>query len=523
MFKQPLTKAIARAAGPIGAISAVGSFLSDVLKPLANFAPILAALTVLITIILAFVLIRLDRKLDDKDVWDTFPGAIYMVFAASAIVFSGWSVVITYGPERGYVADNVDAVAALQDQLGLIQQDVAEIKETTEQIATQQAEGFASLEEALANIQSGQMTIIESPATPQEWYNNAKIYQLRGDTTNAIAAYEGYFASDGALTFVDPFEDYVDLINATQGIARARDIIGDLQSQNPDNPTLQLMAAVLLNTVDERVTALETLTAQNPAYGPGFLYLGRELDRKLRETTTNDLLQRQSAAYTRLFELELNQGFSNFYIDKLKAQEKLADALVQLEAYQQAANTLGNVDLLVSYSVEGVIFIVVFPEVTGQDAFYGIDDPAAPNNMGKTTLGSISYINSSLGPLQVPIGEHTFYFRYLDQNGAESEIFSFPFTVEPIFVIWSPNPPDFSTGIISGSLIFEIPYQEDSSLTYTYQYSIDDDSLSQELVGIYVGVVELPNVAKGEHTVYVQAVGPDGTVTDVVAFTFVVE
>jgi hypothetical protein len=439
------------------------------------------------------------------------------------MVFSGWTVVLANGPERGYVADNVDAVADLQDQLGLIQQDVAEIKETTEAIATQQAESFATLEEALRNIQSGQQVIIENPATPQEWYNNAKIYQLRGDTANAINAYEGYFASDGALTFVDPFEDYVDLINATQGIARARDIIANLRGQYPQNPTLELMSALLLDSVDERIAALESLTLTQPAYAPGFYYLGEELTRKLRETTTNDLLQRQAEAYARLFELEASQGFSLYYIDKLVAQEKLGIAQVNYEAYSQAADAFGNVDLQVTYTVEGVIFIVIFPEVNGQGAFYGIDEPDAPNNMGTTSIGNQTYINSSLGPLAVPIGEHTFYFRYLDKNGTESDIFSFPFTVEPIFIVWSQNPPDFSTGIISGSLLFQIPYQEDTNVTYTYYYSIDDPSMNLELNSIYVGVVEIPDIAKGEHTVYVQAVGSDGTTTEVVEYTFVVE
>ena len=522
MFKQSLFKATARAIGPVGVIGALGGFLSDVLLPLANFAPFIAGASVFFTIVLAVYLLRLDARMDDRDVWDTVPGAVYLVTGGAAMIFSVWSVFLIAGPERGYVADNIDPIADIQARLLGIEQDVAEIKETTEQIATQQAESFASLEDALATIQSGQLVIVQNPTTSQDWYNNAKVYQLRGDTANAIAAYEGYFASDGALTFVDPFEDYIDLILATQGIARARDMLAGMRGENPDNPTAALMSASLLDSVDERIAEMESLSQTQPGYGPVFFYLGQEYDRKLRESITNDLLEKQAAAYTRLFEIESVQGFSIFYIDKLAAQDHVETAQLQFESYQQASNAFGSVDLQVTFLADGALFIVIFPETTGQGAFYSIDDPNPQTAMGKTTIGSTRYIDQAVGPLAVPVGDHTFYFRYVDQNGVESEVYSFPFRMEPVIVNFTANPPDFSTGALSGTLLFQIPYVEVAN-GYTYNYSLDDDSLDQSVAGVAVATVELTDLEAGEHVLYVQAVSDSGEKTEVVVFSFTVE
>ena len=452
-----VARSITKAAAPVALVGAAGGFVSDVLLPLGNIATIMFFVASIATMLL-YGLLYTQLQKRGNDVWDTLPSGLFLAAFAGSLIFGVWSILLNIGPERGYIASNVEPIAQVQASLLNLEEDVAEIKQTTAAIATQQAEGFASLEEALANIQSGQQIIFDNPSAPQEWYNNARVYTLRGDSVNAIASYEGYFASDQQLEFVDPFEDYIDLLLATQGIARARDIIGNINSQNPDNVTSKLMLASMLDTVDESIVALEEIVRQNPQYGPGYYYLGLELDRKLRESVTNDVLQKQTAAYSTLISLEdSSQLFSLFYIDKLVAQEHMEAARFQQEAYQQAVNVFSNVGVEVYVYSEGVLFIIIIPETDGQDLSYSIDDPTPSTSTGKVSAGGQEYLQQSVGPINVPVGDHILYFRYIDKNGVESEVYEHPFEVPPVIVIFAASRLIFPQEMSAAVLCFRCP------------------------------------------------------------------
>ena len=523
-------KAMARAAGPIGVVGAVGGFLSDVMLPLANFAPFVFILSGIATIFAYAWLFYIFRQRGQAKALDSWAMGTLVAAFSSAMIFGLWTVILSVGPERGYLASTVDPIADIQARLLGIEESVEQIEQTTEQTATQvaqsataQAEGFASLEQALANIQSGQQVIIEGPSTPQDWYNNARIYQLRGDTANAITAYEGFIESSPELEFVDPFEDYADLLTATQGIARTREVFQDLGNRFPTNRTIQVILASLLDGTDARVARLTEITSFNPQFGPAYFYLGQELDRKLREEITNDLLQRQQTAYQTLLSLEQSQQFSVFYVDKVRAQEKLDAAQLNYEAYSQASNAYGNVDVQVTVYSEGALFIIILPEVTGEALYYSIDDPNPTIDMGTLDVAGTTYLNTTVGPLNVPIGDHIFYFKYVDKNGVESQVYEKPFTVPEVLVIFTANPPDFSTGKRTASFVFQMIYEEDYSKQYTFNFSLDNPSLDQTLTGIAITTWELDDIAPGDHILYIQAVRPDGTTTDVIEFPFTVQ
>ncbi len=519
-------KALARAAGPIGLVGAVGGFLSDVFLPLANFAPVVFAFSVIATVISYVLLFVIFQRKGQAKAFDSWAMGSLVASFGSAMIFGIWSVFLSVGPERGFLATNVEPIADIQARILNIEQSVEQIEQTTEQTATQvaqsataQAEGFQSLEEALANIQSGQQVIIETPVTPQDWYNNARIYQLRGDTGNAITAYEGFIESSPDLEFMDPFEDYIDLINATQGITRAREIFQDLGNRFPTNRAIQVLLATLLDGTDARIARLTEITGFNPQFGPGFFYLGQELDRKLRESLTNELLQRQQTAYQTLLGLEQTQQFSVFYVDKLRAQEKLDTAQLNYEAYSQTSDAFGNVSVDITVYSEGALFIMIFPEVTGEALYYSIDDPNPTINNGTLEVGGNVYLNTTVGPLKIPVGDHTFYFKYVDKNSVESEVYSEAFTIPEVLVIFTANPPDFTTNTRSASFVFQVTY-EDTAQEYTFNFSLDNPSLDQTVTGYAINTWELADIAPGDHVLYIQAISADGTTTKVVEFAF---
>lgn len=524
-------KAMGRAAGPVGLIGAVGGFLSDVLLPLANFAPVVFAFSVIATAFAYAWLFLVFRRMGQSKAFDSWAMGTLLAAFSSAMIFGLWSILLSVAPPQGFLASTVDPIADIQARLLGIEQSVGAIEQTTGQTATQvvqsataQAEGFASLEQALANIQSGQQVIIENPVTPQDWYNNARIYQLRGDTGNAIAAYEGFIESSPDLEFVDPFEDYADLLTATQGITQAREIFQDLGNRFPANRTIQVILATLLDGTDARIAQLSEITRSHAQFGPAYFYLGQELDRKLREGITSELLQRQQTAYQTLLGLEQTQQFSMFYVDKVRAQEKVELAQLNFEAYSQASEAFANnVGALITVNSEGALFIVTLTEANVQALYYSIDDPNPSINMGTLDLGGTSYINPTVGPLKIPIGDHVFYFKYVDQNGVESQVFEETFTIPEVLVIANASPPDFSTGKRVASFVFQITYEEDYTKPYTFHFSLDNPSLDQTLTGFAVSTWELEDIAPGDHILYIQAVRPDGSTTDVVEFPFTVQ
>jgi hypothetical protein len=376
-------KIFGNTAGRAGALAATITFITDVLQPLGHFAPWVAGVSVVAAMVSGLGYYRHWRKPGVDKLEHPLLGLFVLSFAF-AVFFGVWSVIEANGPNRGYLAQNIDVIAQIQTQLLGLQQDVTNIKETTQantaviaaaatqqaQSATQinalataqaaaaaaQAQDFKDIQAAFQSL-SSQGAIVPNPKTPQEWYANARLYQLKGDTANAIKSYKGYFTF--GLEYVDPYLEYTALIRATDGAAHARQLIDDMRQTNPNSSTLDLISAQLLDSPDDRLQRLMALTTRAPQFGPAFDALAQEYDRAVQATMTNDLLEKQQAAYAALFKLEETQAFSRFYIDKALADKQLADARTMRTAYANAATAFKAVDVQIYPYYNGVQFIVV--------------------------------------------------------------------------------------------------------------------------------------------------------------------
>ena len=523
---ESLRKAMSRAATPVGVIGAVGGFIGDIVAPLGNVAPWIALISLGFTAIAFFGFIGLRRKQGDL-AWDSPVAGGLLIAGASTLIFGVWSLIFAAGPERGYLAENIEPIAAMQAQLLNLQEDVTAIKETTSEtaeqvaaMATAQAQGFADIQESFAALQMGQGTIVENPTTPQEWYSNARLYQLRGDTANAIRSYEGYFQFN--LEYVDPLVEYSALLKATDGIARARQTLTDMLNAHPDNLSLDLAVTRLLDTPQERLERFTALSARAPQYGPVFAELGDEYTRAISATPTQDLIQKQTDAYTRLFELEEQQLFTRYHIDKLQAQERLESARKMLDAFATAQTAFDKTEIQITQYYNGAQFIFIFAEAgSAQKLLFGIDEPQPKTDTGKNASG---LANTLITPILLPVGEHTVTFQYIDANGSASKVYSKSFRVDPVTVSFQQLPTDFSTNTIPGTFTVGILGAKiEDAKSYTYRYSLDDDSLSETLDGFAMSTISVTGLTPGEHTLYIQATDADGNKTDVVAFPFTVQ
>ena len=522
-----IRKAFARALAPIGVIGAVGGFIGDIIQPLGNFAPYVAALS-LVGAIGSLIFLIIQRRRKGHDLWDTLAGGLFVMFAGSTVVFAAWSLIFAAGPDRGYLATNVEPIGQLQAQVLGLQVDVTQIKTVVEASATTvvlsgtaQAQGFAELQREFAQLQAGQGTLIANPHTPQECYSNARLYQLRGDTANAIKAYQCYFSFN--LEFVDPFFEYTSLLNATEGIAQTRQAIDDMRHSRPGSDTLELIATRLLDSPDERIQRLTALAARSPQYAPVFDELGQEYDRAIVRNVTSDLLRKQAEAYRTLLKLEENQLFSRYYIDKALAEAHVQEATKMLDAFAKAAQVYGNIDIQIYAYGNGVQFIVVLPEVANaRELLFSIDDPDPKTDSGKTGSGSETFVNTSIGPVPVPRGKHTFYMKFVDANGVTSQTFSKPFSVDAIAVNFTQQPPDFSSNTIPGLFSIAIVGAQGFE-PYRFDYSLDSAALDQSLEGIATEAINVKGLTKGDHTLYIQGTDATGNKTDVVKYPFTVK
>ena len=58
---------------------------------------------------------------------------------------------------------------------------------------------------------------------------------------------------------------------------------------------------------------------------------------------------------------------------------------------------------------------------------------------------------------------------------------------------------------------------------YTFKYSIDAPALDQSLAGVAIESINVQDLAKGDHALYIQATDADGKQTDVVEYKFTVK
>jgi hypothetical protein len=426
-------------------------------------------------------------------------------------------------PERGFVASNVEPIAQVQASLLGLEKDVAEIKTTTQQtsnqvqaIATAQAAGFAQIQGAFAALQANG-SIVADPKTPQEWYSNARTYQLKGDTANAIKAYEGFFAYQ--LVFVDPHQAYADLLKATEGVARARQRLSDLQQAQPKNMAVELIAIGLQESTQERLSQLQAFTSRQPEFAPAFLALAQEYDRALQASFSTDLLEKQKSAYTNLFALEKSQTFSRYFIDKALAQAQLAMAQERLQAYDRARLVMGKVEIQHALYPDGVRFTVVSADAAfAQKMLVSVDDPAPKTESGKNAGGTV---NIAVGPFKVGLGQHTFYAQIIDANDVASPVYSHTFSVAPITVNFVQQPKDFSTNSIPG--LFSVGILGGTGAEpVVYRWSLNNANLGETLNGVSLMAIPVKDLKPGANTLHIQAEFPDGKKTDVVAFEFAV-
>ncbi len=189
-------------------------------------------------------------------------------------------------------------------------------------LAEEVPQGADALARAYARL-AKRSVVIENPTEPHEFYNNARLYDLRGDALNASKMYARYLQF--GLPYVDPHLRYQTYLKAQEGRQGAREAYNELVYDNPDDKVMAF-AAALLQPRDRRKAKLEALIAELPDLGPAHYELSLDYSRRrLGDQTIDD--QRQERAHLEKFFAALDRGdVYRWFLDKVVAQERIEEA-----------------------------------------------------------------------------------------------------------------------------------------------------------------------------------------------------
>ena len=114
--------------------------------------------------------------------------------------------------------------------------------------------------------------IIAKPTSPEHFYSNARLFELRSDYGNARRAYLDYFRFD--LDFLDPYLRFQQFLKVQEGREGAREAFNYVAAGSKG--TIAKMATSLLLDRQARVAQLREYLATHPEFGPAHYLLSRD-------------------------------------------------------------------------------------------------------------------------------------------------------------------------------------------------------------------------------------------------------
>ncbi|RWB19032.1 MAG: methyl-accepting chemotaxis protein [Mesorhizobium sp.] len=209
------------------------------------------------------------------------------------------------------VKQTTDTLAAGQKQQ---QAEAQKLQATTEQIAASIdtiAKGFAQL--------AAQGGAIADPKRPDEFYHNARVYELAGDMLNARRAYLAFAGFD--VDAIDPYTRFATLLRVQDGKAGAREVFGTL-AEKAKAPSIKLVHLLQLDDV-QRLDKLNAFIAANPDYAPAYFLEAQEFSEDRLGSQTLADKRSEAEALTKFVSYEKDGGLLKYFVD----QTQLADWL----------------------------------------------------------------------------------------------------------------------------------------------------------------------------------------------------
>ncbi|WP_181172843.1 methyl-accepting chemotaxis protein [Mesorhizobium sp. B2-7-3] len=361
-----------------GSIAFIGGAVSDILNPLAPFAAYIALAASIAAVIIAIAIVLrlvLAAKALPALVFATsaaaVAGGVYAVQketnSQNGIIASLVPAIAQLQQSIGIVAEKVarieqtvtqtqktveevkkstDTVAQKTDQIASAQQQqaaqgaatqrtVEAVKQTTETLVGGQQQQVAQAEKLQATteqiaasidtIAKGFATLaaqggaIAEPKRPDEFYHNARVYELSGDMLNARRSYLAFAGFD--VDAIDPYTRFATLLRVQDGKAGAREVFGQL-AEKAKAPSIKLVHLLQFDDT-QRLDKLNAFIAANPDYAPAYFLLAQEFSEDRLGSQTLADKRSEAQALTKFVSYEKDGGLLGYFVD----QTQLADWL----------------------------------------------------------------------------------------------------------------------------------------------------------------------------------------------------
>jgi tetratricopeptide (TPR) repeat protein len=459
--------------------SAVG-FICDVLKPSGNLAPYLFIVSAIGFAIIFWIFRKRSKTEGLEKTFNSSLGGFLSFFGLSTVAWLVLSLVFLATPPQGIAAATIPGLETFQKQVLKIGLDVTEIKGTVGRIE----------EKIDALAKNG--TIVPNPKSPEEFYHNARFYEVKGNNGEAEKAYQKFL--EMAPDYVDAHIAYQTLMNNTQGIEVTRQVYTSLQIKYPNDPITAMMATRLISDRNERLAKLQALSIQYPKSGPLFYELAQEYLRPGPGNVTIEETKNAKIAFDQFKALDAQGMMKPYYIDK----QVLDEVYKKRDEFEKMVTAFygSMIDRPVEMKVEvlpNLVSVSIIPkERNVQKIFYSIDDPNPTIDTGISPWLKDPMTGQPMPNFQVTgkvgPGKHMLYTKYLNSQNKESQVFSEPFDVTPIQARFIPLPGNLG----STSLNFNVDFQSLDGKDYEFFYGLDQPNPDKKATGTSLTLNSLP-------------------------------
>ncbi|TIN69636.1 MAG: methyl-accepting chemotaxis protein, partial [Mesorhizobium sp.] len=361
-----------------GSVAFIGGAASDILNPLAPFAAYIALIAAIAAIIIAIAIVLrlvLAAKALPALIFATtaaaVAGGVYglqqQTNAQNGVIASLVPAIAGLQQSMGIVSEKVarieqtvtqtqktveavkqstDTVAKKADEIASVQQQQTqqtaevqkttdEVKKQTETLAAGQAQQQAQTEKLQATTQqiaasidaiakgfaalAAQGGAIAEPKRPDEFYHNARVYELSGDMLNARRSYLAFAGFD--VDAIDPYTRFATLLRVQDGKAGAREVFGALA----DKGKALSIKLVHIQQFDDaqRLDKLNAFISTHADFAPAYFLLAQEFSEDRLGAQTLADKRNEAKALTRFVSYEKDGGLLKYFVD----QTQLADWL----------------------------------------------------------------------------------------------------------------------------------------------------------------------------------------------------
>ena len=435
-------------------------FISDILQPIAPFSGYLFFLSAFMVVFILIVML-VKSALQEKI-------APILIFTITLFIVSGLFFALQEGTEKdskdyGMLASQIPAIKTLQSSLGLIQEDVAAIRistenidqttarteeavkqveintkentEATKKVAEAVEESTKQIVGSLEEIQKGFTSltqaggVIPNPTRPEQFYHNARIQELGGDYGNARQSYNKYFSFK--LDFIDPHLRYQSFLKIQEGKAGAREIYSYLYENDP-RPIIEY-ARILLFDAPERTQMLEDFIKSNPDFASAYYELSKEYSKARKGSQSLTDKKAEYNAIKQFQALKKEGKLFRYFVDKEIVSNWIIDAEERFKSLSLIAEILSSppIDSYYWSTNEKWKVVVGIPE-RFRKIFYRIDGDTSYKEDAETMEDKIdpdTGVEFSLSFFYIPltIDSAKIFIKYLDINNVEQGPFEIQF------------------------------------------------------------------------------------------------